>query len=98
VLSIALLLAHSLADYPLRTTALSAIFAYFCALLAVPVSEPASEPAAKLRRAPPGPPEPVQREQWGFDANWPQTWQKEPDTKRPEKELGQILHQSATKG
>ena len=98
VLSIALLLAHSLADYPLRTTALSAIFAYFCALLAVPVSEPASEPAAKLRRAPPGPPEPVQREQWGFDANWPQTWQKEPDTKRPEKELGQILHKSATKG
>ena len=37
-LILALLLAHSLVDYPLRTTALSAIFAFFSAILASPMS------------------------------------------------------------
>lgn len=97
VLVAVLLLAHSLVDYPLRTTALSAIFAYFCAVLAVPVSEPSSEPAAKLRHTRPLPVEPVQAERWDFDAKWPQTWKKEPGASCPEKDLGQTLHNPTTK-
>ena len=39
-LIVVLLLAHSLVDYPLRTTALSAVFAVFCGFLAAPVPAP----------------------------------------------------------
>jgi O-antigen ligase len=40
-LVVALLLFHSLVDYPLRTGALAAVFALFCGFLAVPVNAPA---------------------------------------------------------
>jgi O-antigen ligase len=42
-MTIALLIAHSFVDYPLRTSAMMAIFAFCCALLIEPVSGAASE-------------------------------------------------------
>jgi O-antigen ligase len=80
-LAATLLLLHSLADYPLRTAALSAMFAFFCAILAAPAA--ASVSAAPQRRrhdvrpldllpadfgAPPG-------EKWGAQVQWPESWQ-----------------------
>jgi O-antigen ligase len=40
---VVLLLLHSLVDYPLRTSAMMAVFAFACALLVAPVAEPAIE-------------------------------------------------------
>ena len=77
-LIIALLLVHSLVDYPLRTTALSAIFAFFCAILAAKV-----RPGATSIRAPVIFLEPERSEQimpvekWGSDLNWPRGWHKD---------------------
>ena len=42
-LIIFLLLTHSLVDYPLRTTALSSIFMFFCAVLATDAPNPKDE-------------------------------------------------------
>lgn len=52
-LAVLLLLVHSLVDYPLRTGALMAIFAFACALLVEPVAEAKreAEPAAPPREA-----------------------------------------------
>ncbi len=80
-LIIALMLAHSLGDYPLRTTALSTAFAFMCAILASPVAAlPAEE---RPRRHTPIdapeylPPEPAVSEgKWGSDIHWPEDWQK----------------------
>lgn len=44
-LVIPLLMAHSLVDYPLRTTAMSVIFTFSCALLITPPSVPSNLPA-----------------------------------------------------
>ncbi len=76
---ILLLLAHSLVDYPLRTTALSSIFAYFCALLVVSPPETNAESRSPERRRQPEWPSTVKRtlgERWGSQANWPETWQR----------------------
>lgn len=49
-LIVALLLFHSFVDYPLRTTALSAVFAFFCAILAAPAPPaPFAKPARRSR-------------------------------------------------
>ncbi len=81
-----LLLLHSFVDYPLRTTALSAIFAFCCAILLMPFrvqqtpprraegSSDASHDAVGWRQ-------PVRRESWGDDIDWPDTWQ--PDDGKP---------------
>ncbi len=79
-LIIALLLVHSLVDYPLRTTALSAIFAFFCAVLATNAAVE-SEPIRPRRRSYSEPsPEPAPAvaggEKWGSDVQWPEGWQK----------------------
>jgi O-antigen ligase len=77
-LVIALLLLHSLVDYPLRTTALSAIFAFFCAVLgteAVAESEPI-EPRRRSSRVPRLEPLVTSSERWGSDVQWPESWQK----------------------
>ncbi len=79
-LAIALLLAHSLVDYPLRTGALSAMFAFFCAILAAPASAPKNQASHRGRQdirtldlqpadiaAP--------REKWGGQIQWPESWQ-----------------------
>ncbi len=77
-LIVALLLAHSLADYPLRTTALSAIFAFFCAALAseAPVSQ--SGPVQKRRssRGVMSPKVGLPVERWGSGIRWPESWHK----------------------
>jgi O-antigen ligase len=78
-LIIFLLLVHSLVDYPLRTTALSAVFAFFCAVLATDAAIVEEEIGQPKRRAfaerkpslhaTPG-------EKWGAELQWPQDWQR----------------------
>ncbi|MGO8781354.1 MAG: O-antigen ligase family protein [Rhodomicrobium sp.] len=77
-LIIGLLLLHSLVDYPLRTAALGAIFAFFCAILAVPA--PANHEREKQQRHPEKPRVPARlAEKWGGETGWPESWQrKEP--------------------
>lgn len=49
-LSIAILLVHSVVDYPLRTTAGQMVFAFLCALLVAPVCRMEKAPARRRRR------------------------------------------------
>jgi O-antigen ligase len=49
-LSIAVLLLHSIVDYPLRTIAGQSVFAFLCALLVVPVCRMEKPPARRRRR------------------------------------------------
>ncbi len=80
-LVIFLLLAHSLVDYPLRTTALSCIFAYFCAVLAVPapdIHSGSGTPERRREQVYPAPYEPSLGERWGSGTDWPESWQKPP--------------------
>ena len=46
VIALTLLLIHSAVDYPLRTTALMVVAAYFCGLLAAPAASAPERPAA----------------------------------------------------
>jgi len=79
-LILALLLLHSLVDYPLRTTALGSIFAFFCAVLAAPAQPShkggsAGERQVRRQRSHPSygistPP----AERWGSNAEWPDEW------------------------
>ncbi len=85
-LVIALLLVHSLGDYPLRTTALSVVFAFFCAILASPASAPLSfEKRPRQHGHAPAPivphraNAPVPAEKWGGHVSWPQSWQRSED-------------------
>ncbi|MDX2156951.1 MAG: O-antigen ligase family protein [Hyphomicrobiaceae bacterium] len=75
--AIVLLLAHSLVDYPLRTTALLALFAFCCALL-VPVAgdvEPADARQARRPRVTPASPgpsmDPVAAPRRAAGVEWP---------------------------
>ena len=87
-LIIAVLLLHSLVDYPLRTTALSALFAFFCAAL-LPPGEASEIKAPKPQRRRHQPrrlaiedlPCPIQRP----DVNWPEGWQRNHDNQSEEK-------------
>jgi O-antigen ligase len=82
-LVIALLLAHSLVDYPLRTTALGIVFAFFCAILAAPASVHLSHGEGQVRpkhaSRQPGP-QPATaappREKWESQVDWPDSWQR----------------------
>jgi O-antigen ligase len=79
-LIIGLLLAHSLVDYPLRTAALSAVFVFCCAVLAVPVFTPYRQSIPRrrngaLRRQEALSPQRV----WIEDVQWPESWQKKGD-------------------
>src|SRR5262249_43796430 len=87
---IALLIAHSFLDYPLRTGALMAILAFACALLLDPPSpstvderENATEqpaPIADASMAPSRHEDGVETRprigggRWGEDIEWPQVW------------------------
>jgi O-antigen ligase len=81
-LIILLLLTHSLVDYPLRTDALSAVFAFFCAVLATDaaiIEEKFEQPRRRvfaerkpMLNAAPG-------EKWGAEFQWPQDWQRKGD-------------------
>jgi O-antigen ligase len=78
-LIIVLLLAHSLVDYPLRTTALSSIFVFFCAVLAVEAPNPKDEAIRHKRQRPVDPKPPLRvapAEKWGSELPWPDGWQK----------------------
>jgi O-antigen ligase len=72
----ALLLAHSLVDYPLRTAALSTIFAVSCGMLAarppliVSTGNPEAQPPRRRR------PAASAGEKWGATQDWPSAWQK----------------------
>jgi O-antigen ligase len=77
-LAIALLLVHSLLDYPLRTTAMVTLFAFACAILiepAQPMPE-AREPRHRSRRERATRPSsgPRRQGEWGADLNWPDAW------------------------
>ena len=76
---VGLLLLHSLVDYPLRTAALSAVFAFCCGVL---VRAPHASrhgthgrPASAQRSGPP-PPSPRSHIKWGNGMVWPENWQK----------------------
>ncbi|WP_201717236.1 O-antigen ligase family protein [Rhodomicrobium vannielii] len=75
MLIVAVLILHSLVDYPLRTTALAAIFAFFCGVLAVPATcDSAAKP--KQLRNPRRSGEKVRREAWTGEVSWPENWQR----------------------
>ena len=78
-LVVAVLLLHSLVDYPLRTTALTAIFAFFCAALLAPVeayepedTKPERRNRSTRRSLTEGSSSPIQRP----DMDWPEIWQR----------------------
>jgi O-antigen ligase len=77
-LIITLLLAHSLVDYPLRTTAHGTIFAFFCAICATKTrpQEGATESTGRafVLSKSASPKLPV--EKWGSDMNWPKSWRR----------------------
>jgi O-antigen ligase len=78
-LIIMLLLAHSLVDYPLRTTALASLFAFFCAILATEAPAPQARPIQPDRKRPaPRKPElhGMPGDKWGEDLQWPKSWQR----------------------
>jgi O-antigen ligase len=72
-LAIALLFLHSLVDYPLRTAALAAVFAFFSAILAFPAGRTALREAESSR----GPRRVLRArpEKWGSKVDWPDSWQ-----------------------
>ncbi|ADP71976.1 O-antigen polymerase [Rhodomicrobium vannielii ATCC 17100] len=75
MLIVAVLILHSLVDYPLRTTASAAIFAFFCGVLAVPATcEPVTRP--RQQRNPRHSGEKVRREAWTGEVSWPEKWRK----------------------
>ncbi len=82
VLAILLLLAHSLVDYPLRTTAMVTIFAFSCAILIEPPAsatpaEPPPRRSSRRRKERPAPSsEAPPEEGWGSDMEWPEAWKK----------------------
>lgn len=78
--AIILLLAHSLVDYPLRTTAMGALFAFACAILIEPPApatpaEPPPRRSSRRRKARSAPSsEAPSQEEWGADIDWPEAW------------------------
>jgi O-antigen ligase len=84
---VALIVAHSLVDYPLRTGAIMAILAFACGLMVAPLSgryaETAGEdrPAAADQPRPPPARRPADASvsqhppgRWGSDVEWPEEW------------------------
>lgn len=91
-LVIGLLLLHSLVDYPLRTTAMMALFAFACAFIAGPFKTSEPQPAAPRPVARPrvqfdmqtaasgiAAQQPAQR--WGANIEWPDAWNRRPAKK-----------------
>ena len=74
-LIIIVLLLHSLVDYPLRTTALGALFAFFCGILAAPVAPDRQERPVPRHRTRQSSAEimPIIPEK--DELPWPQGWQ-----------------------
>ena len=87
-LTVALIVVHSLFDYPLRTAAMMGVFAVACALMFEPAksANTASAEAARQHqyaaptRAPQNAPffpqaEMPKADSWGREVQWPQAWQ-----------------------
>ena len=79
---VALLLCHSLVDYPLRTTALGAVFALFCGILAAPIAASRLESPKPHRHSERPkielPPAPLRSD----DFVWPGSWQRKDGVRR----------------
>jgi O-antigen ligase len=89
-LAVALIVAHSFVDYPLRTGAVMVILAFACGLLVAPPQGPLSAVfhrkqstrSAAPKKAPARPPPPPADapisqhsfERWGRDIEWPEEW------------------------
>jgi O-antigen ligase len=87
-LTVALVVAHSFVDYPLRTGAMTAMFAFACGLMINPLmiveepSAPRVEGRRKRRHRPASrpqvPAEPIYTSssttKWGSDVKWPEEW------------------------
>ena len=79
-LTIMLLLAHSLVDYPLRTTAMATIFAFACAILieppasATPAEPPPRRSSRRRKERPAASPEATPEGAWGAAMEWPDAW------------------------
>ena len=75
---ISLLLAHSLVDYPLRTTAHGAIFAFFSAICATKSysAERPIKPATRVSQFLKSKSQNLPVEKWGSDMNWPKSWRR----------------------
>lgn len=87
---IILLLAHSFVDYPLRTTALAALFAFSCATLVPPLdfsveqgridrpleTDEQSQTFSQVSLHQNEPVQQVLRRRWGADVEWPEAWQE----------------------
>jgi O-antigen ligase len=88
-LVVALIVAHSFVDYPLRTGAVMAVLAFACGLLVAPPQGPLSEvfgrergkrraAAPRKARHTPAPADaPISQhpaERWGRDIEWPEEW------------------------
>jgi len=88
---IMLLLAHSLVDYPLRTTAMACVFAFACGVLLKPAPAPventAHERPKRAKRAAPTPPKPQPRSSWTPTSDWPEAWHKPSLDKTPQKDF-----------
>ncbi len=76
-LILVLLLLHSLVDYPLRTSALAAVFAFFCAILAAPVgADHLDAPTPRRRSRQPKIEPPSAPVSCGDEISWPAEWQR----------------------
>jgi O-antigen ligase len=86
-LIVALVVAHSFVDYPLRTGAMAAMFAFACGLLINPLANAEANPTPRSERRSPrrnktaprvhvsAEPVPAQpAEKWGSNVNWPEEW------------------------
>jgi O-antigen ligase len=87
-----LLLAHSLVDYPLRTTALATVFAFCLGVLTAPLPGqarrgPSRAPVTRLEPRPAAPspdvsPSRSSRSGWLDDVQWPDAWTNTPKSDR----------------
>jgi O-antigen ligase len=75
-LAVALLLFHSLVDYPLRTTALSAVFALFCGILAAPIDSAPLQHQKRRRRTERPKTEALPVVAQTDDIPWPVSWRR----------------------
>ena len=75
-LAVALLLFHSLVDYPLRTTALSAVFAFFCGILAAPIGSAPVQRQQRRRRKERPQAETLPLAVQTDDIHWPESWRR----------------------
>lgn len=101
-LVVALIVAHSFVDYPLRTGAMMAILALACGLMTEPPAGPGRETLADVPDEQQTPQEPIETpaaaapqpaaaslradERWGEGMNWPEEWRRKDARERTPRE------------